>query len=129
MYDLDYFLKKKWAFILIKNDKIIYKSKSQGLKPLVFCLKSFKKEMEGAVAYDKIVGLAAAMFLAYGKVKEVWTPTISKGARKYLKEGGIKIIYRKEVKNILNRDGSDLCPIEKIARRKTFKDICGIFKI
>jgi hypothetical protein len=140
---IDYFLTKDWSFVLIKDGKVVYselnaryigrsaryKSKSQGLKPLVFCLRKYKKEMKNAVVYDKIVGLAAAMLLAYGKVKEVWTPIISKDARKYLEKHRIKIIYKKEVKNILNKDGTDICPMEKIAEKAGLRELSKILKL
>jgi len=117
IFNLDYFLEKRWSFVLIKNGKIIFKSKAKRLKPLIFCLKKHQKEMRGAIVFDKIVGRAAAMLLAYAKVKEAWTPTISQDAKKYLKKNKIKIEFKKEVKNIMNRKGDDLCPMEKLSQK------------
>jgi len=116
-YNLGYFLQKNWSFVLIKKDKIIFKSKLKGLDPLVFCIKKYKKEMRGAVIFDKIVGRAAACLLAYTKVKEVWTPTISRDARRILAKTKIKVVYKREVKSIMDRKGSDLCPMEKLSRK------------
>lgn len=124
-YNLDYFLLKNYSFALIKNNKLIYKSKSQGLKPLVFCLKKYRKQMRDAIIYDKIIGLAAAKLLVHGKVAEVWTPIISCNAKKYLRSKKIKLIYKKEVKNIMNKEKSDLCGMEKLA---TSKGIAGLRK-
>jgi hypothetical protein len=73
--------------------------------------------MYGAIAFDKIVGRAAAMLLAHAKVKEVWTPIVSQGAKKYLKKNKIKVEFKKEVRNIMNRKGNDLCPMEKLSRK------------
>lgn len=117
IYNLDCFLAKPWSFVLIKNGKIIFKSKAERLKPLIFCIKKHKKEMRGAIAFDKIVGRVAAMLLAHAKVKEVWTPIISQDARKYLKKNKINVEYKKEVKNIMNQRGDDLCPMEKLSRK------------
>lgn len=128
-YKLDYFFKKSWSFVLIRGDKIIYKSKSQGLAPLVFCLKKYRKQMRGAIIYDKIIGLAAAKLLVYGNVAEVLTPTISRDAKKYLQKNKVKLIFKKEVKNILNRDGNDLCPMERISRGKGIKELCRVLRI
>ena len=122
-YNLYYFLKKEFSFVLIKNNKIIYKSKSQGLKPLVFCLKKHRKKMKEAIVYDKVIGLAAAMLLEYGNVTEVWTPIISKEARQYLIRDEIKIIHNKEVKNIMNKNKSDLCEMEKLAQKEGLKGL------
>lgn len=73
--------------------------------------------MRGAIAFDKIVGRAAAMLLTYAKVKEIWTLTISQDAKKYLKKSKIKIEFKKEVKNIMNQKGDDFCPMEKLSRK------------
>jgi len=73
--------------------------------------------MQGTIAFDRIIGQAAAILLAYAKVKEVWTPIISQDARKYLKKNKIKVEFKKEVKNIMNQKGDDLCPMEKLSRK------------
>lgn len=128
-YSLDYFSEKNWSFVLIKNGKILYKSKADRLRPLILCIKKHKKEMRGAVVFDKIVGRAAALLLAYAKVKEVWTPTISQDAMKYLKKSKIKIEFKKEVKNIMNQKGDDLCPMEKLSRKMGKKIIGHLLKV
>jgi hypothetical protein len=127
--DLQYFVDKKLAFALIKDGKILYKSKKQRLLPLLFCLKSYKAQMRGAVVYDKVVGRAAALLLCHGGVKKVLTPTISRGALLVLKRGGAEVEYQKIVKNILNNAGNDLCPMEKLSRGKSVKDFAKIMKV
>ncbi|MDI6778118.1 MAG: DUF1893 domain-containing protein [Patescibacteria group bacterium] len=117
------FKKNDYSFVLFRNEKIIYRSRMQELKPLVFCVKKHKKEMRGAVVFDKVVGRTAAMLLAHAKVKEVWTPTVSTGGKKYLLKNKIKLQYQKEVKNIMNRKGDSLCPMEKLSREKGSKII------
>jgi len=119
---LDYFLEKSWSFVLIKNGKIIFKSKAKHLKPLIFCVKKYKKEMRGAVVFDKIIGRAAAILLAYAKVKEVWTPTVSRSGKAYLIKNKVKIGYIRLVSCIMNRKGNDLCPMEKLSQKMTKKD-------
>lgn len=115
-YNLSYFENKSWTFVLIKNGKIIFKSKAKRLKPLVFCVKKYGEEMRGAVVFDKIVGRAAAYLLAHAKVEEVWTPTISRDADNILKKGKVKILFGKKIKCVMNRKGNDLCPMEKLSR-------------
>lgn len=122
-YSLEYFLQKSWTFVLVKNGKIIYKSKSQRLKPLIFSVKNYKKEMRGAVVFDKIVGRAAACLLAYAKAEEVWTPMISRDAKKIFAKSKIKVAYEREVKNVMNQRGNDLCPMEKLSRKMKPKEL------
>ncbi|PIU78770.1 MAG: hypothetical protein COZ28_01810 [Candidatus Moranbacteria bacterium CG_4_10_14_3_um_filter_44_15] len=113
----DCFWEKPWTFVLVKNGKIIYKSKSQQLKPLIFSVKNYKKEMRGATVFDKMVGRAAAILLVYAKVKEIWTPVVSRSAKRILAKNEIKLVFQKEVKSIMNRKGDDLCPMEKLSRK------------
>ena len=114
-YNLDYFAAKSWSFVLIKNDEIIFKSKLRGLKPLAYCAKKYKREMRGAIVFDKVVGRAAAILLAYAKVKEVWTPTISRSGKAYLAKNKVKIAYENLTDCIMNRQGNDACPTEKMS--------------
>ncbi len=117
IYNLDHFTEKNWSFVLIKNGKIIFKSKAERLKPIILSIEKHKEQMQGAIVFDRIIGRAAAILLVHAKVKEVWTPVISQDARKYLKKSKIKIEFKKEVKNIMNRKGNDLCPMEKLSRK------------
>ena len=127
--DLKYFTDKKLAFALVKDNKIIYRSKKQRLASLLFCLKKHKAQMRGAMVFDKVVGRAAALLIVYGGVKKVLTPLISHGALAVLKRGGAKIEYQKIVKNILNRTGDDLCPMEKLSMGKTIQQFCRLLKV
>lgn len=126
--DLQYFTDKKLAFALIKKGKILYKSKSQGLKPLIFCVKNYKTQMRGATIYDKVIGRAAALLLVYGRVKEVMTPLINEDAIKTLHKNRIRISYTKKVKHIMNRQGNDLCPMEKLSQSKSSVEFAKIMK-
>ncbi|MDD2753492.1 MAG: DUF1893 domain-containing protein [Candidatus Portnoybacteria bacterium] len=126
--DLKYFTDKKLAFALIKGGKVIYKSKKQRLAPLIFCLKKHKAQMRGATVFDKVVGRAAALLLIYGGVKKVMTPLISRGALIVLARGGAKVEYQKIVKCILNKEGDDLCPMEKMSQGKSSKEFAAMMK-
>lgn len=83
--------------------------------------------MRGATVFDKMVGRAAAILLAYARVKEVWTPMVSKNARKILAGNEIKLIFKKEVRNIMNRKGDDLCPMEKLSRKMKPVELIKLF--
>jgi len=128
-YNLDYFSSRGWAFVLVRGGKILYKSKSQGLKPLIFCVKNYKAQMRGATVYDKVIGRAAALLLVYGGVKKVLTPTVSRGALIVLKRGGAKVEHGKIVKNILNNTGNNLCPMEKMSQGKNSAEFAKMMKI
>ncbi|HRY52577.1 MAG TPA: DUF1893 domain-containing protein [Candidatus Portnoybacteria bacterium] len=128
-YSLDFFLAKGWAFALVKENKIIYRSKKQRLLPLLFCLKNYKAQMRGAMVFDKVVGRAAALLLVCGGVKKVITPLISRNALQVLARGGAEVKYQKIVKNILNMKGDDLCPMEKLSQGKKAEEFAKIMKV
>ncbi len=125
-YKVDDFDINGWTFIVIKNEKIIFRSKSQGLEPLIFCLRHRKKDLAGAIVFDKIVGQAAALLLVLGKVKKVITPLASQKALDYLRKNKVRVIYKSKVRHILNKKKDDFCPMEKISRGKTAEEFLRI---
>lgn len=127
-YNLDYFNKSPWTFVLIKNGKIIFRAKNRGITPLIFCLKRRKKDLKNAVVFDKIIGRAAAMLLAYAGVKKVMTSMASREALILLRENRIDVEYKIGVKHILNRKGSGLCPMEKLSRGRTAIELLEVME-
>lgn len=121
-YSLEIFQKTRWTFVLMKSGKIIYRSKKEGLRPLLFCLKNKKALLKNAIVYDKIVGRAAACLMIWGKAKSVMTPTISRSALKELKKNKIAVEYKNITGKIMNRAGNDLCPMEKLSKGKSARE-------
>ena len=78
--------------------------------------------MRGATVYDKVVGRAAALLLAYGGVARVLAPLISRGGLAVLRRGGAVVEYQKIVKNITNIKGDDLCPMERLSQGKSVEE-------
>jgi hypothetical protein len=113
-YSLKYFSEKNWSLVLIKGDRIIYKSKMRRLRPLILCIKKFGKEMRNATVFDRNVGQASAMLLKFSKVKKVWTPTMSIAGKKFLTKNKIASEYLRLVKSIHQEDGK-ICPMEKMS--------------
>lgn len=114
-YSLEIFSKSNWSLVLLKENKILYRSKLDGLKPLIACIKAHRREMQNAIVYDKIIGKAAAILLAHAGVEEIWTPTLSRSGKAYLSKNKIKVTYRDLTDCIINRKGDDVCPMEKMA--------------
>ncbi len=72
------------------------------------------KKLKSIVIYDKLIGKGAAMIMCEFDVTDIFAKTITKKAYEILSEK-CNVKYDRIVDNILNRDKSDLCPIEKIA--------------
>jgi len=126
-----YFQKNNLSLLIYKGKKIIFASREKRIKPLFHCIK--EKSIQGCSAIDKIVGEAAALLFIYAKIKQVHAVTISKGALVLLQKNKIKVTYDNLVDNILNEDKTDLCPMEKLAKKikdpeKFFEELKKVIK-
>ncbi|MBD3377321.1 DUF1893 domain-containing protein [candidate division KSB1 bacterium] len=108
------------SLIVEKHGKILYQSAHPRLEPLFRALQELGEEMAGALIIDKVIGAAAARLAVIAKVSHVITPLTSRTAVEILQKNAIKLEFVNLVDSILNRDQSDLCPMEKMA--KTFPD-------
>ncbi len=97
--------------VLVKNDEVIIYDKT-GIAPMMDVLANKINVNDFSVA-DKIVGKAVAMLMALAKVKNVYAEVISYGAIKVLEENGISYSYKVLTDKIINRSGTDICPMEK----------------
>ena len=70
------------------------------------------ERLSGAVVADKRIGNAAAVLIAYGGVKEVHTNYVTRHAREILEHAGVRLYSHGEADMILNRDGTDQCPMD-----------------
>ena len=98
-----------------KNGRIIFESREPMLKPLFLCLTDRAEELKGAIVVDKIVGRAAALLCVLGRVVEVYTPLASETAIALLHESGIHIKALRTIPQIMNRDNTGPCPMERMA--------------
>jgi len=69
--------------------------------------------------FDRIVGNAAALLLKIARCHEVWSPLGSEAAARTLEALGIRYHFVDRVPHILNRRGSDICPLEKLSLGRT----------
>ncbi len=102
--------------VLVKG-KMRFTSKRNGIVPMVKFLDE-GVDLEGFSVADKIVGKAVAMLFVLAKVKEVYAEVLSKTAISVLEANGIAYSYKILTDNIINRQGTGLCPMEE-----TVKDI------
>jgi hypothetical protein len=112
--------------ILSKDEKEIFTSSDHGLKALVYCTENYK---DGPYElFDTTIGLAAAkILLKWGCVSKVTTPKASVPALRLLADRGIAVDADEIVVNILNKDGTDICPMEKMAMET--EDVVAALKI
>ena len=102
---------KELTLVLVLNEDI-YKSTVKGIKPLLNLLNSGKKYLDYSAA-DKIVGKAAAMLYKLLGVKEIYGEVMSISAIKFLEQNNLNFKYKINTKEIINRKGTGICPMEQ----------------
>lgn len=112
--------------VVMKDGIPLAISTDRGIKPIYDVYTKELHHLDGAYIADRVTGKAAAMLLAEGGVKGVYTDLISDAAIEVLDQFPILVEYGKRVPFILNREGDDMCPIEKISRG--VKDVDGLIE-
>lgn len=102
-----------YSLVLIKNQKVIYRSRASGIRPLVYCVQKHSSDLQNCTLYDKVVGLAAAKIIVYSQmISHVFTPVVSEKARALLQKNKINLQAQKIVPHILKRNRESICPLE-----------------
>ncbi|MDD2401336.1 MAG: DUF1893 domain-containing protein [Clostridia bacterium] len=102
--------------VFVKRGRVIFTSSERGVEPIYKALKKHLNELWGSSLADKVIGKGAAFLAVQAKVKELFTNILSEEAKMVLENNGIKFYYNNLVPNILNRQGNDLCPVEKLTK-------------
>lgn len=84
----------------------------RGVYDLLRLLEEEPEFLHGSTVADKVVGKAAASLMILAKVKDVYADVVSQIALDMMESNGIRITYGNLVPYIINRDGTDLCPLE-----------------
>ena len=108
-------LKDKNYAIIASNG---YYSYDDGIKPVINRINENIHYFEGLEVADKIIGKASAMLFCLSKVKEVYCLVLSKAGKEALEKHSIKYHYEELVEYIINRNGDDMCPMEKAIKNK-----------
>ena len=96
---------------LCKGGNCLY-SQKRGIAPMMDFI-SEGVNLEGYCVADVVVGKAAALLFVKSKLKGVFAKTLSRSAIKVLQAHGIYYEYETLTERIINRDGTDVCPMEK----------------
>lgn len=88
----------------------------RGVTDLFLLLRDRPEALKGAFVADKVVGRGAAMLMVCGGVGELYTDLISEQALPVLAAADITVAYNRTTPHILNRQGTDWCPVEELCR-------------
>lgn len=100
-----------YTCVLCKGDET-YTSCQSGIVPMVGFLSS-GVDLRGFSAADKIVGKAAALLFVLAGVCTVHANVLSETAQETLRYHGCKVSCDVLTKQIINRAGDGLCPMEQ----------------
>ena len=102
--------------VIVKEGKILRSSRDGGVRPLFEAIVSLEDSLYDATIVDKVVGMPVAMLCLYARIASVYARIMSEGALATLKDNGVIVDSDEVVPHILNYDGSDVCPFEKMAQ-------------
>ena len=99
---------------VIYNNDHTHLFHKRGVQDLHQLLRTSPDTLRGAMIADKVVGKGAAVLMTAGGVRWVYADVISQSALEFLLMHNIEAEYGRVVPNIINRAGTDICPVEKL---------------
>lgn len=102
------------SFSIVREGKILFESRSKGLKDLFETVRRLGTLLRNASIADQFVGRAAAFLLVYAHFSSVFAATISGKGLELLERNHISAEFRNIIPSILNRERTDVCPFEEI---------------
>lgn len=99
------------SICLCKDGNCLY-SDQRGVAPMMGFIAE-GVNLAGYAVADLVVGKAAAMLFVKCGIKEAYAKTLSRSGRAVLEQCGIPYAYETLTEQIINRAGTDICPMEK----------------
>lgn len=87
-------------------------SDKRGIAPIMDFIRT-GKDIRGYSVADVVVGKAVALLFVRSGIKAVYAKTLSESGKKILDEYGVYYEYERLTERIINRAGTDVCPMEK----------------
>lgn len=104
------------TLVVRSADSSIHRFTQRGVKDLLTLVTVTPQVLHNALVADKAVGKAAAACMVKGGVKAVWSDVMSEPALALLQTHNVETSYVTLVDHIINRSGTDWCPMEKMSR-------------
>jgi len=101
-----------------KDSQLLFSSSKDRLLPLLEYIERLAPHHRQVVAFDKVMGNAAALLSVEANCQEVYSPLGSQLAVKTLEKYGIKHHITEIVPYIQQPNGEDMCPMEKLSLDK-----------
>jgi len=101
------------SLVMVKDGECLYRGRGMGLRELLDAIQSQGENLKGASCADKIVGKAAALLMVHAGITRIHGEVMSIAAEELLASLGITYTAVLKVPQIRNRNGDDMCPMEK----------------
>ena len=109
---------------IIHNNGATRTFHERGVKDLHRLLTQEPEILRGASLADKVVGKGAAALMISGGVAWVYADVISQAAMVLFEQSRVEVQYGEIVPNIINRTGTDICPVEKLCQECKTAEEC-----
>lgn len=103
------------TLVVKSTDGIVHRFTQRGVKDLLNLVQTSPKVLHDAIVADKAVGKAAAACMVAGSIRQVYADVMSEPALALLQSHGIVAGYGQLVDHIINRAGTDWCPMERLS--------------
>ncbi len=104
------------TLVVKSGDGTIHRFTQRGVKDLLTLVTTAPEVLHGAIIADKAVGKAAAACMVQGGAKQVWADVMSEPAMTLLRAYRVEAECSTLVDHIINRAGTDWCPMERLSR-------------
>ena len=104
------------TLVIKSSDGNLHRFTQRGVKDLVSLVSERPEVLQGAIIADKAVGKVAAACMVVGGVRQVHADVMSEPALAMLQNHGVDAQYSQLVDHIINRTGTDWCPMERLSR-------------
>ena len=104
------------TLVVKSGDGTIHRFTQRGVKDLLTLVTTAPEVLHSAIIADKAVGKAAAACMAQGGAKQVWADVMSEPAMTLLRAYRVDAECGTLVDHIINRAGTDWCPMERLSR-------------
>lgn len=114
------------SILVLQDDVALFQSASPGVRPLLELVDRFPHGVPGATAVDCVVGACAARVFVMLRVCRVVAEVMSEPGRDILEQNGTPFSFRRLIREVRNRDNTDVCPFEKLSRQHS--DTAGLIQ-
>jgi iron complex outermembrane receptor protein len=103
------------TLVVKSSDGIVHRFTQRGVKDLLHLVQTSPEVLHDAIVADKAVGKAAAACMVTGGIRQVYADVMSEPALALLQSHGVDAGYGQLVDHIINRAGTDWCPMERLS--------------